>query len=80
MNLYRVVYVYRGAPDAMPQEKVCFVAAEEHHSAVALVNADTGNEVVSANVHVPKIRVVETKKEVTHVASSVEVPNLQQKV
>lgn len=78
MNLYRVTYVYRGAPDAMPQEKVCFVAAEDHNDAVALVNADHGNEVTGANVHVPKIRVVEKKKEVTHVASRVEVPGLQQ--
>lgn len=81
MNLYRVTYFYRPAPDAMPQEKVCFVAAEDHLDAVALVNADPGNEVSGANVHVPKIRVVETKKvEVADATPELEVPDVLEEV
>jgi hypothetical protein len=80
MNLYRVAYVYRSAPDAMPQEKVCFVAAEDHNDAVKLVNADPGNEVVSANVHVPKIRLVQPAQKERRNAPNIEVPSLQQEV
>ncbi len=80
MNLYRVAYIYRSAPDAMPQEKICFVAAEDHHDAVALVNADPGNEVVNATVHVAKIRVVQPIQKERRNAPNVEVPNVQQKV
>lgn len=80
MNLYRVTYFYRPAPDAMPQEKICFVAAEDHNDAVALVNAGPGNEVSGANVHVPKIRVVEKKAEVVDATPELEVPDLREEV
>lgn len=57
MNLYRVPYVLRTAPDAAVQEKIAYVVAHTPEEAAAHVNSRSGCEAMGSNVHTPSVEV-----------------------